>query len=261
MGVSVLIASFNCKPYIKQCLDSVFSQDYDGEIEIIVCDDCSTDGSIEVLSEYEKQGKIKLIKNVKNLGAAQSRNNCLDIATQEFIAILDADDYVAENRLSRQVGVLLANSDLDFVSSGIQRFYENGEVKVSIPQKEFPQSEDFLFGLPFAHATTLFRREILRKVGGYRIAKETKRGQDYDLFMRIYAAGGRGCNIPDVLYFYRCFHGCRKKKKYRYRIDEAVIRYKGFKAMKLGIKSYAFILKPLILGLIPEVVIAKFFRR
>lgn len=55
------------------------------------------------------------------------------------------------------------------------------------------------------HATTLFRREILNRVNGYRIAWETRRGQDYDLFMRIFAAGGRGININEIHYFYRCF--------------------------------------------------------
>ena len=107
------------------------------------------------------------------------------------------------------------------------------------------------------HATTLFRREILNRVNGYRIAWETRRGQDYDLFMRIFAAGGRGININEIHYFYRCFAGYTPRHAYKYRVGEFIIRYKGFKALKLGFKSVPYIIKPLILGLIPQGIINK----
>ncbi len=253
MGVSFIIASYNCKPYIQECLQSIQNQTYKGDIEIIVCDDCSTDGTTELLQQYADEGRIVLLKNEKNLGAAQSRNNCINAARFDYLAILDADDFISDDRVEKQLAVLNNNSNIDFVSTGIQRFYEDGEKIDFIPQKAFPTAKDFLFSLPFSHATTMFRKEILERVGGYRIAKETKRGQDYDLFMRIYAAGGRGCNIKDVTYFYRCFRRYNKKKdSYATRIDEAIIRAKGFKAMGLGPVKYFYIIKPLILGLLPQ---------
>lgn len=256
MGVSFIIASYNCKRYLDECLNSIYAQTFKGEVEIIVCDDCSTDGTSDLLQKYSEEGKIVYLKNKKNLGAAQSRNNCIAKAKYDYLAILDADDYISNDRLEKQVAVLEKNPNVDFVSTGIRRFYDDGVTIDTIPKIVYPQPKDFLFTLPFSHATTLFKKEILTRVGGYRIAKETRRGQDYDLFMRIYAAGGKGCNIPDITYFYRCFRGHnRKKDSYSIRIDEAKIRAKGFKAMGIGPIRYIYILKPLILGLIPQNII------
>lgn len=262
MGVSFIIASYNCKPYIEECFNSIFNQTYRGDIEIIVCDDCSKDGTRDVLQKYADEGKIVFLKNEMNSGAAQSRNNCIKVAKYDYLAILDADDYISLDRIEKQMAVLKQYPDIDFVSTGIQRFYDDGERVDYHPHIEFPVAKDFLFGLPFPHATTLFKKNIMEKVGGYRIAKETRRGQDYDLFMRIYAAGGRGCNIPDITYYYRCFKGHNKKKdSYSIRVDEAKIRYKGFMAMGLGLIKWPYIVKPLILGLIPQSLIDKLWHK
>ena len=218
MGVSVLVASYNCENYVEECLKCLLNQSYK-DVEIIVCDDCSTDNTRTILRRYANEGKII--------------------------------------RFERQVAVLEKNPSFDFVSTGLQKFYETGEKIDIFPKKEIPTKDDFLFTIPFMHATTLFRREILNRVNGYRIAWETRRGQDYDLFMRIFAAGGRGININEIHYFYRCFTGYTPRHAYKYRVGEFIIRYKGFKALKLGFKSVPYIIKPLILGLIPQGIINK----
>ena len=256
MGVSVLVASYNCENYVEECLTYLLNQSYK-DVEIIVCDDCSTDNTRTILRRYANEGKIILLENDTNNGAAQSRNNCLAVATKEYVAVQDADDYCTNERFERQVAVLEKNPSFDFVSTGLQKFYETGEKIDIFPKKEIPTKEDFLFTIPFMHATTLFRREILNRVNGYRIAWETRRGQDYDLFMRIFAAGGRGININEIHYFYRCFTGYTPRHAYKYRVGEFIIRYKGFKALKLGFKSAPYIIKPLILGLIPQGIINK----
>lgn len=262
MGISFIIAYYNCKLFFEECLSSIQRQTYKGPIEVIVCDDCSNDGSHEMLLNYAHGGDIIYIHNEKNLGPAVSRNKCIEIAKYDYIAIVDADDYISKDRISKQMNILINNLQIDFVSTGLQRFYEDGERINFYPQKEYPTARDFLFTLPFLHATTLFRKEILIKVGGYRIAKETRRGQDYDLFMRIYAAGGRGCNIRDITYFYRCFREQNQNKdSYKTRIDEAKIRAKGFKAMGLGPVRFLYILKPLALGLISQNIIDKLWHK
>lgn len=253
MGVSFIIAAYNCEPYIEECLKSIRNQTFKGDVEIVVCDDCSTDGTLDLLQQYADTGQIVLIRNNKNHGAAQSRNNCIKLAKYDYLAILDADDYISEDKLEKQLSVLEANSSIDFVSTGIQWFYEDGERKDFVPQKLFPTAKDFLFSLPFAHATTMFRKSILERVNGYRVAKETKRFEDYDLFMRIYAAGGKGCNIKDITYYYRRFRDLDQKKySYSVRIDEAKVKAKNLKSLGIGPIRYFCILKPLILGLIPQ---------
>lgn len=178
MGVSVLVASYNCENYVEECLKCLLNQSYK-DVEIIVCDDCSTDNTRTILRRYANEGKIILLENDTNNGAAQSRNNCLAVATKEYVAVQDADDYCTKERFERQVAVLEKNPSFDFVSTGLQKFYETGEKIDIFPKKEIPTKDDFLFTIPFMHATTLFRREILNRVNGYRIAWETRRGQDY----------------------------------------------------------------------------------
>lgn len=82
-------------------------------------------------------------------------------------------------------------------------------------------------------------------VNGYRVSKETRRGQDYDMFMRLYAMGFCGCNISDVLYGYRVDKNTLSRRKFEYRIDECIIRYKGFKSLGLLPKGLLYVLKPI----------------
>lgn len=249
MGVSVIIAAHNCEQYIDECLVSLFNQDYKGDLEIIVCDDCSTDGTYAILERYAKEGKIVLLKNPNNIGPALTRNKCLEKVTQDYIAIQDADDYSHPSRFSTLVECLEKNPTMDFVSSGLRCFYEDGSIKDIIPQKQFPEKKDFLFSLPFPHAATFFKREVLEKVGGY---DDFERAEDYYLFMKLYAVGFKGMNLKDVLYYYRCFKNSTHKDSYKNRINEAKVRRKGFKLLGLGMIRYPYVMKPLVLGLLPK---------
>ena len=80
----------------------------------------------------------------------------------------------------------------------------------------------------------MIRRECLEKVNGYRVEKKTRRAEDYDLYMRLYAAGYRGYNIQErLLRYFVNPEVMKRKRKYRYRVDEALVRYEGFKALGL----------------------------
>ena len=75
MDLSVIITSFNTKDLLRDCLDSIFSQTKGVDFEVIVVDNGSTDGSIEII---KKSKKIKLIKNKKNLGFAKANNQGIE---------------------------------------------------------------------------------------------------------------------------------------------------------------------------------------
>lgn len=251
MNISVIIAAHNCQKHIRECLDSIIKQTFK-DIEIIVCDDNSSDSTYTILQEYASDNKIILLKNEKNQGAAFSRNRCLAIASGEFIAIQDADDYSDIRRLEIQYNYLVQRNSIDFVSTGLIIFNSEGLYDERLPKIQCPAKKDFLMNLPFMHATTMFKKDILLKIDGYRVAWETKRGQDYDLFMRIYATGGCGENLNEVLYFYRYDQMSKMKRKYRYRVGESIIRYKGFKNMGILLRGLIYVIKPLVVGLLPD---------
>jgi len=142
------------------------------------------------------------------------------------------------------------------VGSNISLFDES-KIWGAFKLREKPGPEDFLFNVPFIHATVVMRKDILMKSGCYRVAKETYRTEDIDLFMRLYAQGYRGYNIQENLYICREDRNAYGRRKYKYRIDEALIKYKGFKAMKLMPKGIPFVIKPLVIGLIPQRLLGK----
>ena len=96
-------------------------------------------------------------------------------------------------------------------------------------------------------------KEKLIEVGGYRSSKETRRCEDYDLFMRMYANNNKGYNLQEKLYKYKIVNSNRKYRPMKDRFDEAIVRYKGYKKMKMLFPlGLIFVAKPIIIGVIPQ---------
>jgi glycosyltransferase EpsE len=249
--ITFLIAIYNCRELLGECLVSLQQQTFP-DWEAVACDDASSDGSWELLQEWSlKDRRIRPLRNKCNLGAAATRNRCLTEALGEYVVIQDADDISTPNRLIMLLDFLDSHPDCSFVSSGLFLFDEKGTYGARLPNHRNPQKRDFLFATPFCHATTMFRRKNLLAVGGYRVSRETTRGQDYDLFMRMYADGYVGSNIIACVYGYREGRAAYQRRKFRYRVDEMIIRYKGFRRLGLLPWALPYVLKPLAVAMIP----------
>lgn len=243
--ISIIVAAYNAEEHISECINSIQSQTYQNW-ELIICDDCSQDNTVSIIEEYQKKDKrIVLLKNDQNMRAGASRNKCIQKSNGNYIMIQDADDVCAADRIEK-LYFRISEGDVDFVSSGYYLFDDDGKYKTVVMPNSYPQKKDFLFGMPFCHAATMFTKECILAVEGYRISKETRRGQDYDMFMRLYAKGYKGCNIPDTLYGYRVDKNTINRRKFEYRIDECIIRYKGFKELGLFPKGIPYLFKPII---------------
>lgn len=120
--VSYIIPSFNHGKYIKRAIDSVLNQTYKN-IELIVCDDCSTDGTLELLEDYSKQKGFFLYRNEHNMGASQTTQHLIDIATGEYICMLASDDWVKPCKVEKQLIYMLENQ-LDGVLGPLVKYYE-----------------------------------------------------------------------------------------------------------------------------------------
>lgn len=95
--VTVIVTVYNVETYLAECLKSIINQTY-GELEILCINDCSTDGSLAVLKEYEqKDSRIVIIENEKNSGVAYTRNVGLMKATGEYVLYVDSDDTIASD--------------------------------------------------------------------------------------------------------------------------------------------------------------------
>ena len=100
--VSIVMPSYNTGRFIKETIDSVLAQSYT-MWELIIVDDCSTDNTDDVVSQYLADERIRYIKNDTNSGAAVSRNRALREAKGKWIAFLDSDDLWEADKIQKQI--------------------------------------------------------------------------------------------------------------------------------------------------------------
>lgn len=113
--ISVIIPVYNAEKYIRQCLESIINQTFK-DIEIICIDDCSKDSSFDILKEFaEKDCRIKVYKNKKNIKAGLTRNRGLELAKGEYIHFMDADDWLDPDTYERLVKYLDKAPNVDIL--------------------------------------------------------------------------------------------------------------------------------------------------
>lgn len=253
MGIYKMIEKENL---VKLAIDSILNQTYK-DFEFIICDDGSNDGTYEMVKNLTKNdSRVILIKNNQNKGLAYSLNHCLSIAKGKYIARMDADDISMPDRLEKQIKFLDQHLEYAVVGCNLL-FIDDRDIWGKRILAEKPTKKSFLFTSPFCHPAIVMRKEILDKVNNYKVEKITRRAEDYDLFMRIYANGYKGYNIQEFLYQFRENRDAFKRRAYKYRLDEVQIRYRGFKMLGLMPKGFLYVIKPLIVGLIPQVILSK----
>lgn len=238
------------KEFLRRSIESILNQSY-SSWEFIICDDGSEDGTYEYLLQLSESDKRFIVmKNEKNIGLAPTLNRCINVSRGKYVARMDSDDIARYDRFEKQINVFQFRPELDIVGSGANLIDSNGIWGKRLPKSQ-PEKKDFLWGTQFIHPSVMMKRETLIQNGSYRVAKETLRTEDYDLFMRMYANGSMGFNIQDTLLDYTESRASYAKRKFKFRVNEAIVRYKGFSSLKLMPLGYVYIFKPILVGLIP----------
>lgn len=250
--ISVICAAHNMEGVFsfRKSIESIIAQTC-ADIEIIICDDGSTDGTLALLNSYaSRDRRIRIISNSRNMGLAASLNRCATYASCEYLARHDLDDISHPNRLERQIAFMEKNESISLLGTGVYLFDGGGVyAKRAFPSRV--KNEDFLFSSPYMHGSVMMRKSAFCSVGGYRVSSITRRTEDYDLFMRMQSIG-KGANLDEKLYYYLEDEQTRRRRKYRYRIDEAIVRAQGFRRLGLLPQGIPYIIKPLIVGLLPR---------
>lgn len=191
---------YNGSPdYLRESLDSILQQSFT-DFEFVIIDDCSSDDSESILTEYaSRDRRIRLYRNEQNLGLTKSLNKGLNLAQGDYIARQDADDISLPTRFAKQVAWLAENPETVLISSEIQRIRPDGTFG-SVSDRAC--SPDLLaWHLLFhnhlgGHSQVMFRRQPVTNVGGY---NETYRySQDYELWCRL-ASVGKLAILPEAL--------------------------------------------------------------
>lgn len=259
--VSVIMGVCNCEKTLSGAIESMLDQTYPAW-KLILCDDGSEDGTYSVASQYAKRhpDRIRLIRNEKNMGLNGTLNRCLQYAEGAYIARMDGDDISLPERLEREVAFLDSHPEYAIVSCPMIYFDEDGEWGRGTESGEV-KAADFVRGTPFCHAPSMIRREALAAVGGYSTDRRTLRAEDYDLWFRMYEKGFRGYNLPEPLYRMRDDQRAYRRRRFRYALNEAYVRYTGYRRLKLPASAYSYVIRPVLVALLPKPVYLFFHRK
>jgi glycosyltransferase involved in cell wall biosynthesis len=232
--VSVLIPAYNASSYVYSTIESVVNQSY-RNLEIIICDDASTDDTTEIVKKFMKKDKrIKLYVNKSNFYIAGNRNNLLSYAKGEFIAWMDADDISRSNRIEKQLEVILADSSIGICGGWLSVFRGSPDNVVEI--RKYPKGDLTLRRLifrvmPVAQPAALIRRTALDTVGKYDLS--TPPAEDLDMLFRI-GSKYKFANVQEVVIDYRDHPNSATYKKLQ-KIEKETVRIR-----KLNMKNQAY---------------------
>ncbi len=170
--VSVIVPIYNAEAFLRPAMDSILDQQL-REIEVICVDDGSTDGSLKIIKEYQKQDSRIRIATQNNAGPGMARNNGLRRARGEYVAFLDADDFFKLDFLARMYETAKANDldiavgDYDLYHNDTAKFRKNvtGEEQGLLAPGKVTSKKDFpdqIFQLTDGYVwSKLFRRSFL----------------------------------------------------------------------------------------------------
>lgn len=207
--VSILFPCYNAADFLEYSLSSILQQDY-ASLEVICINDGSTDATLSILQSFrDKDKRVVIVNNPKNMGLIDSLNASFDYITGEYFARMDADDFSPRDRIASQVSFMISNPQYDLVSSGYNYFRENGVPLEYVPAvATLPNALKFisLFSTPLAHGAVLGRTSLIKR-GVYFYDKHFQHAEDFELFSRLTWQNISLTSITHPLYWARLNEG------------------------------------------------------
>jgi glycosyltransferase involved in cell wall biosynthesis len=169
--VSLLLLTYNHSEFIAQAINSILEQKVNFDYEILIGDDCSSDGTCEIVDSYAKKypNLIKTIRSEQNVGALRNEKRLMEASQGKYIAFLEGDDYwVDQFKLQKQVDFLEANPDYGLVHGDVNHYYQDSGKTLYKVNTESQNISDNVFisilkpnPLFIKTATVCFRKELI----------------------------------------------------------------------------------------------------
>jgi len=199
--ISIIVPVFNPQEnYLRAALESVINQTYQ-HWELCLADDASTHPHVQlILKEYaQKDSRIKIVFREENGHISRASNSALELATGEFIALLDHDDLLTPDALEEVVKLLNQHPVADMIYSDEDKIDDHNQLTEPNYKSEWcPDS--FLSRMYTCHLG-VYRRSLINEMGGFRVGFEGS--QDYDLVLRLTEKTDKIFHIPKILYHWR----------------------------------------------------------
>lgn len=200
MILSILIPAYNAERYLRRCIDSVAKQVTDG-MEIVVIDDGSKDGTLEIIKDYAKRYDFIRWKSRENRGIGPTRNELIDMAQGKFFWFVDADDYISDDAIPT-VMPLLKDGRYDMLMFAFNWISPDGHVDVKHCQGEYASGLEMADHDVYNNSlwTRIYRRSVITD-NGIRFRK-LQMGEDFDVIFHAIPYIGRCLCIDKPLYNY-----------------------------------------------------------
>lgn len=199
--VSILIPCYNAERWIGLCIESALAQTW-AEKEVIVVDDGSTDGSLEIIRSF---GKSIQFETGPNRGGNAARNRLLDLARGEWLQYLDADDYLLPDKIEKQMLFRSEHPNVDVVFSRfIQETYRGGQRRQEVGKMPEPWDDAWILLVRWDLSqigAVLLRRQAVVDADGWKADQLCC--QEHKLYLRLLRVGKQFAYCPDVGAVYR----------------------------------------------------------
>ena len=168
--VSVVMAVWNEAPYVEEAVDSILGQTV-WDLELIVVNDGSTDGTAEILHRYD-DARLNVIDQ-ENTGLWAALNRGLREARGELVARMDGDDIAHPRRLQHELEFLDAHPEVALVGTACYKVDASGRIFMlyPVPVSDREIKRRLPRGSQFIHPSVIIRRQALERVGGYRVSR------------------------------------------------------------------------------------------
>lgn len=196
--VSILMLGYNSVQFIKAAIDSIKVQTFP-HWELVFVDDCSWDGTYELACKLaENEPRIKVHRNVKNLGVVKNRKRAYGLSVGEFVCHVDNDDMLERWALEEMLREFLRRPEVMYIYSDLAQIGVKGDIELYSKNTDFDPNQLHMHG--WRHFG-MYRREVMNHIAGYN-DKLISACEDGDLVMQIIEKFP-AFRYPKILYYYR----------------------------------------------------------
>ncbi len=223
---------YNAQEYVQQAIESILNQTY-GDFEFLIVNDASSDDSRPIITSFADK-RIRLIDNETNLGIARSRNRGVELASGEYIALMDSDDISLPQRLATQVAFMERYRECGVCGGWMRTIGRRSGVIIRYPAEcAAIRCAMFFKNKGIANPTAMLRRRVFERLG-IRYNPELRCFSDYDFWVRCLHAI-QFANISEVLVEYRLHESNTENRISGFEQKQTLTNIRRFLLAELGI--------------------------